>query len=35
MFVVLTVGDADITAPGDEWRRGREVTSFPGRSNGP
>jgi hypothetical protein len=35
MFVIFAVGDADITAPDDEWRRGREVPSLPGRGNGP
>jgi hypothetical protein len=32
--VIFSVGGADVTAPGDEWRRGREVTALPGRGNG-
>jgi hypothetical protein len=35
MFVMFVAGSADITAPGDDWRRGGQVTSLPGRGNGP
>lgn len=31
---MFAAGDADITAPGDEWRRGGQVTSLPGGGNG-
>jgi hypothetical protein len=34
MFVLFAAGGADITAPGNDWRRGGQVTSLPGRGNG-
>lgn len=34
MFVMFAAGNADITAPGDDWRRGGQVTSLPGRGDG-
>jgi len=35
MFHVLAAIYADVTAPGDEWRRGGQVATLPGRGNGP
>jgi hypothetical protein len=35
VFVMFAAGDTDITAPGDDWRRGGQVTTLPGRGHGP
>jgi hypothetical protein len=32
---VFAADDADVTASGDEWRRGEQVASLPERDNGP